>query len=568
MFEFILIFFTGFLFVPINSYVFNKILNTMGSRSLLNADVFKVVLSYKGLGAFVFAFFISIIIMFLEYGIIIILAQKNYFDKDVSIFQALFITIKNLPKIFGFGMIQLFLFLFILLPFIDTPLSDYLLNNYNLLIMFNSKINNPDIYLGLYVLGFILIIYAILRWIFVLHFIIIEGKSSKEAIKLSSNLTKHNTIKILFYMFVTNIVVFSIIFTFLTYINYIPSYINSVKYSILVKRVLITFSSFVTYFASLFLIPLNITFITRVFYKLRRNNGEIIQDDIELPKMKFLLNFEGRIKMYFSKKKIKLKYVLFIIVLIFFSLNFLLNNNILGWNIKIAAHRGDVHNNPENSLSAINYAIDEGADFIEIDVQMTKDKIVVLNHDSDLMRILNVPSKVSDLTLEEIKKYDIGSKIPPDYIGEQIPTLQEVLDETDGKVKLIIEIKADGHTEEEEGIEQQVVSLLEENDRVKDCYIQCFDYSTLKIVRELNPDIKIGQILYLSVGDLSYLDVDFYTIRQSMLTDNFVTEAHKNNRDVWVWTVNVDSNIKEVAKYDIDGIITDYPERVRLIIGS
>src|SRR5699024_3889254 len=89
----------------------------------------------------------------------------------------------------------------------------------------------------------------------------------------------------------------------------------------------------------------------------------------------------------------------------------------------------------------------------------------------------------------------------------------------------------------------------------------------LKKVREQNEEIDIGQILFLSAGNLSGLDVDFYTVRESMLTDRFMRHAKEENRDVWVWTVNLERNMKEVLKYDIDGIITDYPEKLHRVLG-
>jgi glycerophosphoryl diester phosphodiesterase len=102
---------------------------------------------------------------------------------------------------------------------------------------------------------------------------------------------------------------------------------------------------------------------------------------------------------------------------------------------------------------------------------------------------------------------------------------------------------------------------------VEQCMIQSFSYQTLKEVRKLNKGILLGQILYVIAGNLDSIDVDFYTIKQSMLSDTFIKIAHKKGRSVWVWTVNDELNIKDVLKYDVDGIITDYPKRVQKIIG-
>ncbi|MGO1712584.1 MAG: glycerophosphodiester phosphodiesterase family protein, partial [Senegalia sp. (in: firmicutes)] len=76
----------------------------------------------------------------------------------------------------------------------------------------------------------------------------------------------------------------------------------------------------------------------------------------------------------------------------------------------------------------------------------------------------------------------------------------------------------------------------------------------------------IGQIMYIAAGDLSYLDVDFYTIEQNMLSNKIISHARSKNRQIWVYTVNSKKDIKEALKYDIDGLITDYPLTVKEII--
>ena len=95
--------------------------------------------------------------------------------------------------------------------------------------------------------------------------------------------------------------------------------------------------------------------------------------------------------------------------------------------------------------------------------------------------------------------------------------------------------------------------------------IQSFNSTILKLVRDLNPEIELGQIMFYSSGDLTWLDVNFYTIKDNMLTKQFVDKAHALDREVWVWTVNSVINLNEVLRYDIDGIITDYPKRAQSV---
>ena len=109
--------------------------------------------------------------------------------------------------------------------------------------------------------------------------------------------------------------------------------------------------------------------------------------------------------------------------------------------VEITAHRGDVSQAPENTIPAFKAAIESGADWIELDINQTKDGVLVVLHDENLMRVAGVPHKVRDLTYDEIRSLDVGSRLGPDFQGTSIPTLSEVLDYCRGKIKLNIEIK-------------------------------------------------------------------------------------------------------------------------------
>lgn len=235
------------------------------------------------------------------------------------------------------------------------------------------------------------------------------------------------------------------------------------------------------------------------------------------------------------------------------------------WSVLIAAHRGDTLTAPENSLRAVLGSVEQGASAVEIDVQLTQDGVVVLHHDYNLKRMTGVSKRVDELTYDEIAMLSIGTYEGEGDIDEidRIPMLSEVLAALQGQTKVIIDLKPYGPGEE---LAKEVVNLVEQFEMANDCYIQSFDRQTLQQIRQLNPDIKIGQILYFAVGDLSLLDVDFYTIEQVMLTKQLVDRAHRKGREVWVWTVNTDRNLKEVLKFEIDGIITDYPSRVNNMV--
>ncbi len=128
----------------------------------------------------------------------------------------------------------------------------------------------------------------------------------------------------------------------------------------------------------------------------------------------------------------------------------------------VTAHRGSSFKAPENSLSAVRIAIEDGADTIEIDVQMTRDGVLVLNHDRSLSKVASVGERFHNLTYAEIAEFDIGSRFSIEFAGERIPTLAEVIQCMTGippSVKLNIELMDYGYSPE---ISRAAIELVKE----------------------------------------------------------------------------------------------------------
>ena len=220
---------------------------------------------------------------------------------------------------------------------------------------------------------------------------------------------------------------------------------------------------------------------------------------------------------------------------------------------KITAHRGDSIKEIENTLEAFKSAIKSECDYIELDVMLTKDEKLVITHDSNLKRLTGVNRRVKDLTLAEIKDLDIvknGKKA-------KFATLDETLDFTSGKIKLNIELKPDG---DDELLAQKVYEKLRDYDR-KDFIISSFSKRALKKMKDLDPGIKTGITMAISIGDKeAFENVDFYSLEESYVTRKDIENAHKNNREVHVWMINNESDLVYVMHKGVDNVITDYPE--------
>lgn len=567
LFELIYTFLASVLIAPFLTYIFNRVFLIIGKgEALLNSDIYQLGLSFNGLLSMFLISVIAVTVLFVEFGVLIIIGQKSYFKQPVSITQALMTTLKRLPKLFGLGIFQLFFLLLLGIPFLDAstlpPLFDL-----NTTILVTELLQESLFAKFIYITVLIGILYIYIRWIYALHFIFIENKPIMKAMLASWRLTKQRKFRLVISLISLNVVMTIGGFLIVTLLSELANLIESKAFGDFIGNYLLLFSSYVTIILSLFFIPLNIIMLTRLYYNARKEQGLSLEDSLTLEKSTFLSRVEEKIAHLFKRKrKIVLSTAILCIAGIVLINGFVQTSIVyLPWDVQVASHKGDGYHSPENSLSAVESAIGKGVEVVEIDVTLTKDDVLILSHDQDLNRIANVPEKIKDVTYEELKDIDIGRTFDQSFAGETIPTLEEIIAVTsESNTGIIIDVKAD---EKEDIYAKEIARLVEKYDQEEHAYVQSFNHTFLKMMREQNEEIEIGQILYLYAGNLSSLDVDFYTVRETMLTKRFIDHAKKENRQVWVWTVNSKRNIKKVLSYDIDGIITDYPERVQRIIG-
>ena len=231
--------------------------------------------------------------------------------------------------------------------------------------------------------------------------------------------------------------------------------------------------------------------------------------------------------------------------------------------VTVVAHRGAAGHAPENTLASIEAAIEMGADSVEIDVQETADGVVVVIHDSDLMKIGGVPLKVWDASQAQISSHDIGSWYAPEFADQRVPTLDEVLELVSGRVPLTIELKYYGH---DQNLEQRVIDLVEARGMESVVVLISLKYAALEKVRKLRPDWKLGLLTARAVGDLTRLDVDFLAVNVGMATRRFVRRAQAAGKEVFVWTANDAGTLSRMLSNGVDGVITDYPDLARGVL--
>jgi glycerophosphoryl diester phosphodiesterase len=229
------------------------------------------------------------------------------------------------------------------------------------------------------------------------------------------------------------------------------------------------------------------------------------------------------------------------------------------------AHRGSSGTHPENTLAAFLAAADEGAQMCELDVQATRDGAVVVMHDEIVDRTTDGHGAVAQFTLAEIQRLDAGAKFDAKFSGERIPTLDEVMTAVRSKLGLNIEIK-------EGAVERQVCELMRAHDALTTSMVSSFEWQALEAVRAIDPAIRVALLAEKNPAALLEAAVAMraYAVnpRYDMVDAALCRESHARGLQVLVWTVDVPAAMRTLIDAGVDGIMTNYPARLRDVLAG
>lgn len=233
------------------------------------------------------------------------------------------------------------------------------------------------------------------------------------------------------------------------------------------------------------------------------------------------------------------------------------------------AHRGATGYAPENTIAAFDKGVEMKADYIEIDVQRSKDGELVIIHDTTVDRTTDGTGSVKDLTFEQLRNLDAGSWKGEEFKGEKIPTFDEILDTYHGKVGILIELKS---PELYPGIEAQVAQeLIERNlDKPQNekIIIQSFNFESMKITNSLLPKVPIGVLTsnraHTTEQALKEFATyaDYFNPSYGIVSKELVDQVHSLGMKIQSWTVRSQAAADFLLDMNVDGIITDYPDYV------
>ncbi len=242
-------------------------------------------------------------------------------------------------------------------------------------------------------------------------------------------------------------------------------------------------------------------------------------------------------------------------------------------------HRGASGYAPEHTIPAYDLALEQGADYIEIDLQMTKDGVLVAMHDDTLDRTTNCTGLVIEKTLEELKMCEVSNSFGSEYDGLEIPTLEEIFQRYGKKVNYYIETK---NPEAAPGMEEELLRLMDEYGLIKPAakryqvLIQSFSAESLKKIHALEPSLPLIQL---------YSDTETSESIQAKLAEasgyavgigpsmtdvdaELVEAAHALCLDVHPYTVNETAEMEALIDLGVDGMFTNFPDRLEELLSD
>lgn len=231
------------------------------------------------------------------------------------------------------------------------------------------------------------------------------------------------------------------------------------------------------------------------------------------------------------------------------------------------AHRGASGYAPENTLAAFRRAVAQGVSFIETDLHLTRDAHFVAIHDETVDRTTNGRGEIHNMTLAEARRLDAGSWFASEFMGERIPNLEDILEfARKNDVVFYLELKPSGFW----GGEHALISALRESGEIPRSVIISFEPAILSALRKMEPTLMTG-LLYdgrienpfekaLEIGARQI------AVRGDLVTPNFLQHARRRDLQVVCWTVNSPAHMRLLVSAGVDGIMSDYPDRLLSVL--
>ncbi len=555
---------------PLVGLIGRFLLGFSGQTALVDQDILYFALTPVGAASAVFIATLFVFIIAFESASMMAIGVMSQLGKSISVQFIFRYSLMKAPGIFEFAVRLVCRLILLTLPFLLTAvaIAYWLLTEYDINFYLSSR--PPAFWSALFLIGTDLIIMLVivarklLDWSVSLALVLFADVPATHSFARSTALTRNKQSQLFLTLIIwtaVSIVLSTVVFGVLHLLGslLVPLVMQSFQWLILLLGSL--FASWLL--ANLVLAGLSssiFAFVISDFYaRVRPETDAIVAPD----------NYRYRLPTVLERRNFtagRLAVLLIVAIGIASALGHWLLNGIQANDSAIViAHRGASGRAPENTLQAIQLAVDDGADWIEIDVQETADGEVIVYHDSDFMKLAGVNLSVANSTLDQVNEIDIGSWFDAEFAAARAPTLAATLRAVKGKSRLIIELKYYGHSVQ---LEQRVVDIVEQADMADDIMIMSLSLPGIQKLQALRPNWTVGILAAQSAGNIAQLDVDFLAVSSRIATSQLVRRAGAAGKPVYVWTVNDAISMSRMLSLGVDGIITDEPALARQVLAS
>ncbi len=555
--EILFLFFICYLVLPIYHWVIEKVFYLTGYIYIVDSKVAQVLRNPWIIATVILLLLLSGLLFLIEQITVLTLTDaKEQFPVNE--------WLKSLKRIFSPpGLLLMFFSFFSSLVFHPLYLL-LLIQNFRIVEVLKSELfvgKSGNIIL---IVLLIFIFLAGLFLLFVDYEYFIRNNTMKEAIsksihRIRSNLVPFSYNMIMFHMIIIVIVAFCYLaFMFIAFMVLKDSDYYSLRYAQWLT-IMDVFNRSILYFYSVGALTINLVMVTAISSE---RTGSA--DPFEMKHDK---------KIWKSKKK---AWYGFLLLTIFVIYVFTHKNLFMGVRLQLGyetglerpeviAHRGNSSITPENTLISVQSAIDAQADRTEIDVQLSKDGVLVLMHDKTLRRTCNRKGTVADYTYKELREMDAGSWFSDNYANEKIPSLEQVLELSKDNINLLIELKS--ITGREEEYAKAIVQLVNDFGMKQQVIIASFHLEELEEIKKLDSGIVTCLISRVAYGPLvEHESIDTISINSNFAGSRTIQMFNNTGYSLFVWTVNSKREIENMKDLRVSGIITDYPIRTRELL--
>lgn len=536
-----------FICLPLLNSTTRFILNR-GAIDYISSDNISTILSQHP-GVLLSLTAVLLTILLLVYFEFTFLLMSVYFIKKqtpISLKQLLQATFRQLKKIRPLTFLFFLAYFVLILPISGLSFNSDLLSKVKIpAFIMDFIFTNRWIVVSSFILFYIFLAYIGIRLIFALPEMILRDRPFKQAVKESWYLTKSRFFAILGQFIIIGGSILLISFA---------GYLIVLLAQIIVEQFFPNYSLISAVFAMTILqaiLLFNIVMSTvGIFYIII----DFMDDEGFLPETPNWFRLESPNKRFSVLKNTSL-----VLFAVFFGVGVCLYNmdyltSASQTKPVTISHRGiSGGNSAQNTLAALEKTSRTyHPDYVEMDVQETKDGQFVVMHDFNLKKLTGINKAPQDLTLKELEKLKVtenGAKEPVVSFDTYLKRANEL------NQKLLIEIK--NSKNDSKDIVERFVKKYEENILTHQHILQSLTYQTVSDLKNANPNFYVGYILPFNIVGPPVTPADFLTMEYSTINRNFIDSAHQDGKKVYVWTVNDSDGISRMMFYGVDGIITD-----------